>query len=296
MITSDTEAGVRLAAFITVFAAMVVWELVAPRRASTLRKPKRWASNLGLVVLNSLVLRMVAPLGAVGVAIAAESRSWGVLHCFSMPNWAAVLTSVVLLDLAIYLQHVMFHAVPALWRFHMVHHADLDFDVTTGLRFHTIEILLSFGIKMLAIVALGPPPLAVFLFEVILNATSMFNHSNVRLSSRFDSLLRYVVVTPDMHRVHHSAIPSETNSNFGFNLPWWDRLLGTYQAQPREGHDDMTIGLTGMRDEKLAETLHWMMALPFMRLLSDYPINRRWSTSHDGERLSTAEPPSERGA
>jgi sterol desaturase/sphingolipid hydroxylase (fatty acid hydroxylase superfamily) len=171
----------------------------------------------------------------------------------------------------------MFHAVPILWRLHMVHHADLDFDVTTGLRFHTIEIVLSFGIKAAVILLLGAPAVAVLVFEVVLNATSMFNHSNVRMPSLLDRVVRLFVVTPDMHRVHHSVIVRETNSNFGFNLPWWDRLFGTYRDQPAEGHADMTIGLSQFRDDRRVERLHWMLALPFTTRLGDYPVNRRES-------------------
>ena len=200
------------------------------------------------------------------------------LHAVSVPGWLAVLASVVLLDLAIYFQHVMFHAVPAFWRLHMVHHADLDFDVTTGLRFHTIEILLSFGIKAAVILLLGAPAVAVLVFEVLLNATSIFNHSNARLPLALDRLLRLFIVTPDMHRVHHSVIVRETNSNFGFNLPWWDWLFGTYRDQPAEGHDGMTIGLQQFRDQSRVERLHWMLLLPFWNNSGDYAINRRGSS------------------
>jgi len=213
-------------------------------------------------------------VGAVGMAILAEARGWGVFNNLSVPLWLAVVLSVVALDFAIYLQHVLFHAVPILWRLHMVHHADLDFDVTTGLRFHTVEILLSMGIKLGVVVLLGSPALAVLLFEVILNATSMFSHGNIRLPAWLDRLLRVFVVTPDMHRVHHSVISRETNSNFGFNLPWWDYLFGTYRAQPAAGHEGMTIGLSQFRDERV-DRLHWMLALPFVGSLGKYPINRR---------------------
>jgi sterol desaturase/sphingolipid hydroxylase (fatty acid hydroxylase superfamily) len=190
-----------------------------------------------------------------------------------MPGWLAVLLAVIALDLALYLQHVLFHAVPLLWRLHMVHHADLDFDVTTGLRFHTIEILLSAGIKSAAVLLLGAPALAVLIFEVLLSATSMFNHGNLKLPLWLDRVLRLLVVTPDMHRVHHSQTPRETNSNFGFNLPWWDFLLGTYRSQPAAGHDAMEIGLAQFRDES-AGRLHWMLALPFLGETGDYPIGK----------------------
>ena len=270
-----SEPGIRLVSFAGVFLAMAAWELLAPRRHLSARKPLRWASNLGLVGLNSLLLRFFAPLGAVGVALLAESRGWGLFQNVVFPYWAAVALSVLLLDLAIYLQHVMFHAVPLLWRLHMVHHADLDFDVTTGLRFHTIEILLSFGIKAALVLLLGAPAVAVLVFEVLLNATSMFNHSNVRMPVRLDGLLRLFVVTPDMHRVHHSVHARETNSNFGFNLPWWDFVLGTYRDQPVEGHAGMSIGLSQFRNERQADRLHRMLLLPFTGASGEYPINRR---------------------
>jgi sterol desaturase/sphingolipid hydroxylase (fatty acid hydroxylase superfamily) len=270
----STAAGVRVVSFIVVFAAMAAWELLAPRRELAVQKPWRWASNLGLVLLNSLLLRLIAPLGAVGVALVAERLGWGLFNAISVPPWIAVVASVVLLDFAIYLQHVMFHAVPLFWRLHMVHHADLDIDVTTGVRFHTIEILLSFGIKSAVILLLGPPAVAVLIFEVLLNATSMFNHSNVRMPLWLDRVLRWLVVTPDMHRVHHSWYRQETNSNFGFNHPWWDRLMGTYRDQPADGHTEMTIGLMELRDERQVDRLHRMLWLPLIEDLGDYPVNR----------------------
>lgn len=281
------EPAIRLGFFVGVLAAMAVWEMLAPRRTVVTSKPLHWLNNLGLVFVNSLLLRFVAPLGGIGVAVWAESQGWGLFHNVAVPQWLAVLASVVLLDLAIYFQHVMFHAVPVLWRLHMVHHADLDFDVTTGLRFHTIEIVLSFGIKAAVVLLLGAPAVAVLIFEVLLNATSMFNHSNVWMPSVLDRVLRLFVVTPDMHRVHHSVIARETNSNFGFNLPWWDRLFGTYRDQPVEGHVGMTIGLSQFRDERRVERLHWMLTLPLVGHVGDYPINRRGS--------SEPRPPAARG-
>lgn len=268
---SKSEPAIRLGCFAAVFAAMAVWELLAPRRALTAGRPLRWASNLGLVVLNSLLLRFVAPLGAVGVALLAESQSWGLFHNIAVPSWLAVIGSVVLLDLAIYLQHVMFHAVPLFWRLHMVHHADLDIDVTTGLRFHTLEILLSLGIKAAAVILLGAPALAVLSFEVLLNATSMFNHSNVRMPLWLDRVVRCLVVTPDMHRVHHSIHPHETNSNFGFNHPWWDFLLDTYRAQPQDGHATMTVGLAQFREERRVDRLAGMLLLPLDKVHKTQP-------------------------
>lgn len=269
----ELEGAIRIGAFIGILAAMALWELLAPRRPLLTRKPWRWFSNLGLVALNSLLLRLLVPLGLSSVALAAQSQGWGLLNVVSIPAWLAVVLAVIALDFVIYLQHVLFHAVPVFWRLHMVHHADLDFDVSTGLRFHTLEILVSFGIKSAAVAVLGPPVLGVLLFEVLLNGTSMFNHGNVHLPRWLDRLLRLIVVTPEMHRVHHSVIKRETNSNFGFNLPWWDFLLGTYRDQPQFGHEGMTIGLGQFRDERV-ERLHWMLLLPFVGRLGLYPVNR----------------------
>ena len=266
------ESLVRLGFFFGVMILMAGWEALAPRRRLSVDKPLRWFSNLGLVTLNTIVVRLAFTLGAVGIALVAQERGWGLFNNVSLPPWPAVLLSVLALDLTIYLQHVMFHAVPMLWRLHMVHHADLDVDVTTGLRFHTVEIMLSMGIKGAAIILLGAPALAVLIFEVLLNATSMFNHSNVRMPAWMDRLLRLIVVTPDMHRVHHSVNARETNSNFGFNLPWWDFLLGTYRSQPVDGHEQMTLGLEQFRDEQKADRLHWMLALPIVGATGKYPI------------------------
>ena len=281
-LTLEHEKLIRLSAFFGVFAVMAIWELLAPRRALTVSKTVRWASNLGLVALNTVLLRLVFPTAAVGAALLAEQRGWGLLHQVELPYWLAVAGAVVALDLAIYLQHVMFHAVPALWRLHRVHHADLDFDLTTGARFHPIEIGLSMLIKLAMVVLLGAPALAVLVFEVLLNATAMFNHSNVRLPAGVDRVLRWLVVTPDMHRVHHSVEDDETNSNFGFNLPWWDRLLGTYRAQPRAGHEGMTLGIRGYRDPREVDRLPGMLALPFRGAVTDYAINRRRWDAQDG--------------
>ncbi|MGH7001988.1 MAG: sterol desaturase family protein, partial [Stellaceae bacterium] len=234
----------------------------------------RWPSNLGIAALNSAILRLTSLIAAVGFAALAERHGWGLLNNLALPGWTRIVLAVVLLDLAVYLQHVMFHAVPALWRLHRMHHADLDFDVTTGARFHPIEILLSMAFKLAVVAALGAPAAGVLVFEVILNATSMFNHGNVTLPARLDRLLRWIVVTPDMHRVHHSVVPNETNSNFGFNLPWWDRLLGTYRAQPAAGHRGMTIGLDAFRDPAQLR-LDRMLVQPFVGPAGEYPINRR---------------------
>ena len=270
----EQETLIRLGCFFGVLIVMAIWELVAPRRPLSVSKSLRWTSNLALTLLNSLVVRALLPVAAVGTALIAEQNAWGLLNHFTLPNWLAVVVTVFVLDLAIYLQHVMFHAVPALWRLHMVHHADLDFDVTTGSRFHTIEILLSMGIKMAVVLLLGPPAAGVVLFEVALNATAMFNHSNVLLPQKVDRLLRLLVVTPEMHRVHHSVVRREANSNFGFNFPWWDRLMGTYRAQPDGGHLGMTIGLSQFRDTK-GDRLHWMLALPFVGSPGEYPVTEK---------------------
>jgi sterol desaturase/sphingolipid hydroxylase (fatty acid hydroxylase superfamily) len=268
------EIPVRLAGFGGVLMIMAAWELLAPRRPQATERPLRWSSNLGIVALDTILVRIVVPTTAVGIALLAEQRGWGVFHSFAAPDWLAILASVIILDLAIYLQHVLFHAVPALWRLHRMHHADLAFDVTTGVRFHPIEILLSMLIKLAVVAALGAPALAVLLFEVLLNATSMFSHGNVRLPRRLDRILRWIVVTPDMHRVHHSLEAPETNSNFGFNLPWWDRMFGTYCAQPMAGHDAMRIGIAQFR-ERSELRLDRMLLQPFREGVGAYPLGRR---------------------
>jgi sterol desaturase/sphingolipid hydroxylase (fatty acid hydroxylase superfamily) len=241
------EPMLRLAVFLGVLVAMAGWELAAPRRRQDIPRVIRWTNNLALVVVDTVILRLTVPILAVGLALMAEERGWGLFNALNVPLWLAVLLAILLLDLAIYLQHVLFHAVPGLWRLHRMHHADLEFDVTTGLRFHPVEIVLSMVIKLAVVAALGAPAVAVLLFEVLLNATALFNHANIRLPAGVDRGLLWVMVTPYMHRVHHSVIPAETNSNFGFNLPWWDRLLGTYRAQPKAGHEDMTIGIEQFR-------------------------------------------------
>lgn len=268
------EPAIRLASFAGVLAAMAAWEAAGPRRRRAVSRWARWPSNLGIVALNTLVLRLTFPVAAVGFAAVAEERGWGLLNSLALPGWTKIAVAFALLDLAIYLQHVMFHAVPALWRLHRMHHADLDFDVTTGARFHPVEILLSMGLKLAVVAALGAPPIAVLVFEIVLNATSMFNHANLRLPDGADRVLRWFVVTPDMHRVHHSVFPNETNSNFGFNLPWWDRLLGTYRPQPVAGHEGMTIGLDVFRDPAQLR-LDRMLVQPLIGPTGKYPINRR---------------------
>ena len=268
------EATIRLGAFIGVFTTMALWEAVAPRRPSSYSRLARWPSNVAIVALNTVLLRILLPATAVSLALLAAQRNWGLLNNLRLPWWSTVVVSVVLLDLATYLQHVMFHAVPALWRLHRMHHADLDIDLTTGARFHPIEIILSMLIKFGVVAALGASAVGVLIFEVLLNATSMFNHGNVRIPVGLDSWLRWFGVTPDMHRIHHSILVGETNSNFGFNLPWWDRLLGTYRAQPAAGHEGMTIGIEQFRVGREL-WLDRMLLQPFRGPAGAYAITAR---------------------
>ena len=257
------EPVIRLGLFFGVFALVAMWELLAPLRALTVSRPMRWAGNLGLVVLNTVLLRLLFPAAAVGVAAFCAAHGWGLLNHYDVPWWLAVPLAVLAMDFVIWLQHVMVHAVPALWRLHRVHHTDLDFDLTTGSRFHPAEIVLSMLIKFATITVLGPPILAVVIFEVLLSSAALFNHGNIRLPARLDRALRWVIVTPDMHRVHHSVQKDETNSNFGFNLSLWDRLLGTYREQPRAGHLGMTIGIAGHTDPREVVRLNGLLSMPF---------------------------------
>jgi sterol desaturase/sphingolipid hydroxylase (fatty acid hydroxylase superfamily) len=268
------EPAIRLAAFAGVFVVMAAWEWFVPRRKQSVGRTWRWPNNLGVVVIDTLSVRILFPTAGVGLAFIAEAQGFGLFSMVTIPWWIAVALSVVILDLAIYLQHVLFHAVPALWRLHRMHHADLDIDVTTGLRFHPIEIVLSILIKFAVIAVLGAPAVAVLIFEVLLNATSIFNHSNVSIPAGIDRVLRWLVVTPDMHRIHHSILSRETNSNFGFNLPWWDHLLGTYRAQPEAGHEGMTIGIEQFRDPRELR-LDRMLLQPFRGDAGRYPIGHQ---------------------
>jgi len=275
------EPAVRLGAFFGMFTLMAIWEAVAPRRARLLPRRVRWLHNLALVVLNSLILRLLFPLAAVGFALLAAEHGWGLLNAFDVPFWWAFALSVIALDFAIYLQHVMFHAVPLLWRLHRVHHADADIDVTTGARFHPIEILLSMLIKFAAIAVLGAPAAAVLVFEVLLNATAMFNHANLRLLESVDRFLRLILVTPEMHRIHHSMEAVETNSNFGFNLPWWDRLFGTYRDRARLPQESMAIGVKGLTGSDAAVKLMGLLAIPFVAAGGGYAIGSTPESGHE---------------
>lgn len=260
-----SEAALRLSVFGGVFLIMGLAEALLPRRDLIQSKPQRWLANLGLAVIASLVVRFTFPMVAIGAAALAETNAWGLLALIALPSWLATLIAVIILDLAIYVQHIVTHKVPVLWRLHQVHHADRDIDVTTGIRFHPIEIALSMAYKIAIVIALGAPPIAVLIFEVILNAMAMFSHANLDFGSRVDRWARLVLVTPDMHRVHHSVIRSETDSNYGFNISLWDRVFGTYQAQPRLGQINMTIGLEPYQSDK-PSNLVWALLLPFRKL------------------------------
>ena len=259
------ETQWRMACFAGVLVAMALLEWLAPRKRRVAPRAGRWAAHLALVAINTVAARLLIPLSAVEVADWAAAHSWGLLNRVQWPVWAEFAVALVLLDLAIYGQHVLFHHVPWLWRLHKVHHADLDLDVTSGIRFHTLEILLSALFKLGLVVVLGPTGMAVMGFEIVLNAGSLWSHSNVRVPLGLDRWLRLILVTPDMHRVHHSVLVDETNSNYGFQLPWWDYLFGTYQAQPQAGHDEMVIGLNSPRDEKEVIGLPGLLAMPFRR-------------------------------
>ena len=260
----DSSVLIRLGSFAIVFIGMAIWEKAAPRRVLNASKLTRWSNNLSITFLNSLAVKFVFPVTAAGVALMAQKEGYGLLNIMGTSPILGGLIAIISLDLTIYTQHRLFHVVPLFWRLHRMHHTDLDIDVTTGARFHPVEILLSMLIKMAVIMLLGAPVWSVLAFEVLLNATSMFNHSNVFLNPGIDRVLRLFLVTPDMHRVHHSVIILETNSNYGFNLPWWDRLFGSYRDQPSKGHEAMTIGLANYRDPKYL-SLHWMLAIPFLK-------------------------------
>ncbi|MDE0112285.1 MAG: sterol desaturase family protein [Albidovulum sp.] len=240
----------RIAVFVGALAILAIAEVIVPKQRHEIPRLIRWTNNFGVVIVDALLVRIVFPVAATGLAVVAHEEGWGLLNIMAAPGWLAFLASFLFFDFVIYIQHVVLHAVPALWRLHRMHHADLEFDVSTGLRFHPGEILLSFALKLAVVLAIGPPAAAVLVFEIVLNATSMFNHSNIRIPPRADRLLRWILVTPDMHRIHHSVYPTDNNSNFGFNLPWWDRLLGTYRSKPKDGYRNMTIGLDEFRTRR----------------------------------------------
>lgn len=258
------ESVIRLACFVGVLVVLALAEWVWPRRAASAPRAGRWATNLLMLAVDALVLRLVLPLLAVAWALEVSSLGWGLFNLLAWPGWLEFILAVLLLDLAIYAQHRVMHRIPLLWRLHRVHHTDLDFDASTGVRFHPLEILLSMGVKLLLVTLLGPAALAVLVFEALLNASSLFEHSNLRIPVRVDRWLRLLVVTPDMHRVHHSVHADEYNRNFGFSFPWWDRLLGSYRAQPRDGHLDMTIGQRQFRDAS-AQRLDRLLLQPLVK-------------------------------
>ncbi|MDD9910108.1 MAG: sterol desaturase family protein [Ahrensia sp.] len=265
---ATNEGVIRLSVFIGLFAVLALSEYFKPRRKLTVSKSHRWTTNIAIVLLDSAIVRLIFPAAAVGVALWADMQGYGLFNLIEVPIWLAVLISFIALDFAIWFSHLLSHKVPVFWRFHRMHHSDRDIDVTTAIRFHPIEIVLSMMWKVLWVIALGAPAVAVIIFEIALNGTAMFNHSNLKLPLGLDRLLRLVVVTPDMHRVHHSSINRETDSNYGFNLPWWDRLFGTYIDQPELGHDGMEIGLAEWQDERPLQ-LGWSLSVPF-REQSDY--------------------------
>lgn len=244
----ENEPAIRLASFAGIFLVMALLEALFPRRARRLDRLARWPANFTLTLINSVVLRILFPAAAVGLALQTEANGIGLLNWWVVPGPVEFFIALIALDLAIYVQHILFHRIPVLWRMHRMHHTDLDLDVTSGGRFHPFEIILSMLYKFAVVAALGAPAAAVLLFEVILNACALFNHANLRIPAPLDALLRLLIVTPDMHRVHHSVVGRETNSNFGFNLSCWDRLFGTYVAQPEAGHDGMIIGLAEFQD------------------------------------------------
>lgn len=272
--TQVYEPALRIGFFLGLFAAMAALEALIPWRRSVLGRAVRWPHNLALLAVDIAVLRVLAPGAAIAVAVLGEARGWGLLNTVAPPAWLGIALAVAFLDLVIYFQHVAFHATPGLWRLHRVHHTDTEVDVTTGTRFHPAEILLSTAIKCAAVAAIGAPAVAVLAFEILLNATSMFNHANVRLPDALERVLRRVIVTPGMHRVHHSADFNDTSSNFGFSLPWWDRILGTYREAPARGCDAMVIGVDAFRSRQDAR-IDRLLVQPALDTAGHYPINRR---------------------
>lgn len=275
-----SEATIRLSVFLGSFSLFALWEWLSPRRRAAQGKLRRWLNNIGIVVLSTIIVRFFIPTAAVGVAYLVEQEHFGLVNYFDLPFWSKVAVSFIVLDYSIYMQHAMFHVLPLLWRFHRVHHSDLDCDVSTGLRFHPVEIFISLCFKMLIIFALGAPVLAVILFEIVLNLMSMFTHSNIGLNRGIERLIRWIYVTPDMHRIHHSVRENETNSNFGFNFSFWDRLFGTYMPEPKDGHQNMVIGLEKFREPNW-QMLNGLLFMPFDRNMGGYAINYRDTRNED---------------
>lgn len=271
------ETIIRFGSFIAVFIVMALWETRRPRRSSTQPKSRHWLTNLSLLAVDVLALRLLLGVGAFATALYAGQHGWGLFNLTSWPYWLEFLLAWLLLDLALYLQHVLSHALPIFWRLHRVHHSDLDFDLTTGVRFHPVEIFLSMLYKMAAVAALGAPPWAVLIFEVVLNGASVFNHGNVHLPEKIDRWLRLMIVTPDMHRVHHSSIVNETNSNFGFSISLWDRLCGTYRAQPALGQLGFEIGLKEFRDPNRLGLVD-LLLFPLLRRMGQYSFKKNGTT------------------
>ena len=265
---------IRIGSYVSVLGVMATWELLAPRRKLTASKLCRWGGNLTIVVLNTVIARLLFMGGVVATAAMAQDHSWGLLNWVEGPAWLELTLAIVALDFIIYWQHQVFHYVPILWRFHMMHHSDLDLDVSSGVRFHPVEIVISTGVKALSVLVLGVAPLAVVIFEVVLNSTALFNHSNVRMPLALDRVLRWFIVTPDMHRIHHSTDVRETNSNYGFNVPWWDRLFGTYCPQPALGQTGMKIGLEHL-GPPVCLNLFMMLRFPFVTQLGRYANRAR---------------------
>lgn len=270
----DIDTTIRLTAFLGVIGLVASWEVLNPRRPLGIPRSRRWLANLSVAALDALVVRTLFSTGAVGIALVAANQGWGILNSVHWPIWVEGMLAFAVLDFAIYLQHILFHRVSGLWRFHMVHHADPDSDVTTGLRFHPVEMVLSMLIKLVAAVFVGASPVSVLIFEIVLNASSMFNHGNVRIPQAVDRVLRWIVVTPDMHRIHHSILQQEANRNFGFNLPWWDHLFGTYRANPVHPQEGMTLGLKQFRSPACLTLLNILM-LPFRRAAGNYSMSQK---------------------
>jgi len=264
MSLTANDSLLRLLIFLCVLVLMGSLEYVIPRKARQAHRPSRWFTNMALSVLGALSIRFLLPIVAVGAAVFAEQQAWGLFNVVRVPLWAELFGAILILDLLIYWQHVASHFVPLLWRFHKVHHADIDVDVTTAVRFHPGEIMLSMMYKIVCILLLGPELVAVIAFEILLNASALFNHSNIAITPRLDRYLRWLIVTPDMHRVHHSTVVPETNSNFGFSLSIWDRVFASYVAQPRKDHENMTTGLAEYQQVDTAGLL-WCLSLPFRR-------------------------------